>query len=86
MTHNLIELQSYELVEGPCGLFVRFVATIADVIQTSPATRFDPPEFGSATCRGSIPIGDDDPLPKTEQQFVDLAREVDDWQPIEDTY
>ena len=84
MTDTLIELQSYELVS--LAAFVRFVATIADVIQTSPATRFDPPEFGSATCRGSMPIGDDDPLPKTEQQFVDLAREVDDWQPIEDTY
>ena len=86
MTDNLIQLQSYELVDEPCGLYAHFVATIADVIQTSPATRYDPPEFGSATCRGSMLIGDDDPVPKTEQQFVDLAREVYEWQPIEDTY
>lgn len=86
MTDTLIQLQSYELVEGPTGHFARFVATIADVVQTSPATRYDPPEFGSATCRGSITIGDDDPIPTTEQQFVDLAREVYDWQPIIETY
>ena len=86
MTDTLIELQSYELVEGPCGYFARFVATIADVVQTSPATRYDPPVFGSATCRGSVSIGDDDPLPRTEQQFRDLAHDVYDWQPIEDMY
>lgn len=83
---EILDLQSFELVEGPTGHFVRYVATIADIIQTSPATRYDPPEFGSSTCRGSISIGDHDPLPKTEQQFLDLARDVYDWQPIEDTY
>jgi hypothetical protein len=83
---EILDLQSFELVEGPTGYFVRYVATIADIIQTSPATRYDPPEFGSSICRGSILIGDDDPLPKTEQQFIDLARDVYDWQPIEDTY
>ena len=83
---EIVDLQSFELVEGPTGYFVRFIATIADIIQTSPATRYDPPEFGSAICRGSVCIGDDDPLPKTDQQFRDLAHDVYEWQPIEDTY
>ena len=86
MASTLIELQSYELVEGPCGFFARFVATIADVVQTSPATRYDPPQFGSPTCRGSISIGDDDLMPQTEQHFYDIANDVDNWQPIEDLY
>lgn len=83
---EIVDLQSFELVEEPTGYFVHFIATIADIIQTSSATRYDPPEFGSATCRGSVCIGNDDPLPKTDQQFRDLAHDVHEWQPIEDTY
>ncbi len=86
MANTLIELHSYELVEHPCGVFADFVATIADIVQTSAATFYDPPAFGSATCRGTICISEDEPLPKTEQQFRDLAEDVYDWQPIEDTY
>ncbi len=86
MANTLIELHSYELVEHSCGVFADFVATIADIVQTSAATFYDPPVFGSATCRGTISISKDEPLPKTEQQFRDLAEDVYDWQPIEDTY
>jgi len=83
---DILELHSFELVEGPSGPFIRFVARIADAIQVSCATLYDPPQFGSALCRGSLLLGDDDPLPLTEQDFSVLAYEVSTWVPIEDTY
>lgn len=78
---EIIQIQHRKLVHGPCGWSVDFQAVVDDVVQVSAATRYDPAQYGSAVCDGSVFLGDE-PLPTTHQEFVELAERVDNWLPL----
>ena len=69
----ILEIQHREIIQHPSGWFVEFQAVIDEVVQTSCATLYDPPQYGSAVCEGSIMLADDDPLPMTDAEFAELA-------------
>ena len=83
---DILYIQHREVVHGPCGWSVEFQAVVDDVVQTSCATLYDPPEFGSAVCSGSLLLADDDPLPQTDDEFAELAEQVATWTPINDPW
>ena len=83
---DILHIRHREIVTGPFGVSVQFQAVVDDVVQVSCATRFDPPQYGSAICSGSLLLADDDPLPMTDAEFTELAQLVHDWQPITDLY
>jgi hypothetical protein len=58
-------------------------AVVEDVIQTYPATQFDPPEYGPALCRASFCLEENEILPKDEEQLIDYLEDLDlDWEVI----
>jgi len=77
-----IENHSGVLVDD-IGAYVTFVARISDVVMVSPATRWDPEEWGSADCMGTIYL-EDDQHPETDEEFRALAENVDEWTPMLD--
>jgi len=79
---DIIQIQHRKLVHGPCGWSVDFTAVVDDIVQVSAATQHGPAQFGSALCEGTILLADDDQLPTTHQEFLELADLVADWQPI----
>jgi len=78
----ILQIQHREIVHHPSGWFVEFQAIIDDVVQTSCATFYDPPQYSSAVCEGSIMLADDDPLPMTDAEFAELAEDVSTWTPL----
>ena len=56
-------------------------AYVEDVVQVSPATRFDPPEYGTALCEGSV-FWDSD-VPPTEHDAEQWLEVVNEWIPCE---
>ena len=84
--YDIITLDFYELRREPVGRVIYFEATIADIVQVSPVTRFDPAEYGSAACTGEILLDDDEPTPENSDEFFKYAEQVDIWQPIMDRY
>jgi len=64
--------------------WIEFVAVVPDMVQVAPATRWDPPEFGSAQCRGRLswdPYVDGDPLALTDEQLERLCQDPSiDWE------
>ena len=79
---HIITLDHYELKRERIGRVIYFEATIAEIVQISAATRWDPPEFGSAACRGDILLDDDEPTPENLGEFMAYAEQVETWQPI----
>lgn len=79
---DIIEIQDRKIVHGPCGWSVDFTAVVNDIVQISAATQFDPPQFGSAVCEGSVLLSDDDQLPTMHSEFYELAELVENWQPV----
>ena len=85
-TTDIITLDHYELKHEPVGRVIYFEATVADIVQVSPATRWDPAEFGSAACTGELLLDDDEPTPENCGEFMRYAEQVDTWQPVMDRY
>tara|TARA_R100001510_G_C7655432_1_gene214587 strand:- start:449 stop:712 length:264 start_codon:yes stop_codon:yes gene_type:complete len=83
---DIITLDHYELKREPVGRVIYFEATVADIVQVSPATRWDPAEYGSAACTGELLLGDDEPTPENCDEYMRYAEQVDTWQPITDLY
>ena len=79
---DILQIQDRKIIHGPCGWSVDFTAVVDDIVQVSAATRYEPAQFGSALCEGSVLLADDDPLPTSHQEFLELAGLVDNWQPI----
>lgn len=79
---DILQIQDRKIIHGPCGWSVDFTAVVDDIVQVSAATRYEPAQFGSALCEGSVLLADDDPLPTSHQEFLELADLVDNWQPI----
>ena len=84
--YDIITLDFYELRREPVGRVIYFEATIADVVQVSPATRFDPAEYASAACTGEMLLEHDEPTPQNCDEFLAYAETVDIWQPIMDRF
>ena len=60
-------------------------AYLDDAVQVAPATRFDPPAFGSALCECVI-LWDEsygDPPLHSEHLLMVLAEAADDWEAIQ---
>ena len=57
-------------------------AMVEDCVQVAAATAFDPPAFGSAMCRCSIPWDAEygDPPMHSPDLLMQLARAYDDWE------
>lgn len=60
--------------------YIHAVAYVEDMIQVSAATRFDPPEFGTALCSTNI-LWSDDATP-TQQEVIDSLDDVTDWEVV----
>ena len=72
----LHKTQFLNMIPRPMDGGVELVAQVPDVVQVAPATRFDPPEFGSAQCRAFVywEWETDSPLKRDDafwQQFVE---------------
>ena len=59
-------------------------AYVDDAVQVAPATRFDPPAFGSALCRCSIPWDSEygEPPLHSSALLLQLANNYDDWEAV----
>ena len=79
---DIIQIQHRKIVHGPCGWSVDFTAVVDDIVHVSAATQHEPAQFGAALCECTVLLADDDPVPTTTQEFVELADTVADWQPI----
>ena len=66
------------------GYTLVVTAVCPDAVQTAPATRFDPPAFGSALCRCSIPWDEEYGQPPLHDSaaLVALADSYDEWEAI----
>lgn len=85
-TTEIIRLDFYEIRNEPTGRVVFFEAVIDDVVQTSPATRYDPAEYGSALCTGELPLEDDEPTPQNFDEALCYAQTLDIWTPVIDRW
>ena len=85
-TTDIITLDHYELRREQVGRVIRFEATVADIVQVSPATRWDPAEYGAAVCTGELLLGDDEKSPENYDEALRYAEQVDTWQPVMDRY
>ena len=59
-------------------------AYLDDAVQVAPATRFDPPAFGSALCEGGM-LGDEsygEPPLHSEHLLMVLAEAADNWEAV----
>ena len=78
---QVLEIDSLEF--DPDGL-IRVTAVVDQVVLTHHATQWDPEEYGSALCRGSFYLSDEDLIPATDAELCKLiAERVDDWAPID---
>ena len=57
---QVLEIESLEF--DPDGL-IRVTAVVDEVVLTHHATQWDPEEYGSALCRGSFYLSDEDLIP-----------------------
>ena len=66
------------------GYSLVVTAYVEDAVQVAPATRFDPPAFGTALCRCSIPWDESygDPPLHSEHLLMGLAEAYDEWEAI----
>lgn len=83
---EIISLDYYEVRREPVGRVIYFEATIADIVQVSPATRWDPAEYGSAACTGDLLLDDSEEAPENFDEFMAYAELVYTWQPVVDRY
>lgn len=81
---DIISLDHFELRHERVGRVLYFEAIIADVVQIAPATRYDPAQFGAATCKGDLLLDDNEKAPETLDDFMCYAEQVPTWQPIMD--
>jgi hypothetical protein len=74
------ELFTYSF--DPETSYIHAVAYVEDMIQVSPATRFDPPEYGTALCSTDI-LWSDDATP-TQKEVIEALDDVIDWDVVDD--
>ena len=78
---RVLEIDSLEF--DPDGL-LRVIAVVDEVVLTHHATQWDPEEYGSALCRGSFYLSDEDLIPATDAELAELFSDrIDDWAPID---
>ena len=83
---DIISLDYYEMRREPVGRVIYFEATIADIIQVSPVTRWDPAEYAAAACTGDLLLDDSEETPQNFDEFMAYAELVQIWQPIMDRF
>lgn len=65
-------------------VFVR--AIVEDMVQTYPATLYDPPEYGPAVCEATFELDKDELLPNDEDNLVDYLNSLDlDWEIVDNS-
>lgn len=78
---DVLELRSFSGIltdEFGCQ-HCEFTAIVDDMVQTVPASRFGPAEFGAALCRGTLLLSGDE----TSVNPVEAMHYVDDWTPVD---
>lgn len=65
------------------GWRAEIVALVDDMVQTVPASRFGPAEFGAALCKGSIELEEGGRYTTADEQ-LELAEQVYQWDVITD--
>jgi len=59
-------------------------AVVSDMVVVRPETRFDPPEWGPALCRGSMYFSGEELIPATDGELKKLLTEtIEDWAPLD---
>lgn len=64
-------------------------AVVEDAALLRPETHLDPAEWGPGLCRGTMHFSDDDLIPATDAELMDLlSKRIDDWSlmPADDDY
>jgi hypothetical protein len=79
---GVLEIQDYWITVSDQCTTCNFKALVEDAVQVLAATRYEPAEFGAATCVGSVDLGDDElpPGEDNEEAQLALADSVDNWE------
>jgi len=78
---EILELREVRFESDDC-IYVE--AVLADAVVAHQATQYEPEECGPALCRGTLFFCDEDRIPATDQELIELlASRVDDWSPME---
>lgn len=63
---------------------VTVTAVVDEMVLTHQQTRFDPPEYGPALCRGTFYLSDEDLIPATDAELCRLFYDrIDDWEVLD---
>ena len=78
----VLEIEDYWVTVTDQGTTCNFKALVEDAVQVLAGTRYEPAEFGAATCFGSVDLGDDElpPGEDNEEAQLALADTVDNWE------
>lgn len=64
-------------------IYCHFTADIEEMVQTAPATLIDPPQYGTASCKGYTMLDADENPPEPDSpDMMMLAFCVDNWEVI----
>ena len=81
---SVIQVREFTIEQRPAGNFAVFEAVVEDIVQSSPATLWEPAQFCAAVCTAEVLLSDDDDLSAYEydEEVMELAEDVTDWQPV----
>ena len=81
---SVIQVRQFTIEQRSAGNFAVFEAVVEDVVQSSPATLWEPAQFCAAVCTAEVLLSDDDDLSAYEhdEEVMELAEDVTDWQPV----
>ena len=80
------EIIDWDVSVDDYGVNLHFDAIVEDVILVAAATRWDPEQWGSARCKGSLLLVEDElpPSPDAEEgELRAIAEGVEIWEPID---
>jgi len=81
---SVIEVRQFTIEQRPAGDFAVFEAVVEDIVQSSPATQWEPAQFCAAVCTAEVLLSDDFDISvfQHDEEVMELAEDVTDWQPV----
>lgn len=80
MSDVLAVLEIHCDVDGLCSV----VADVDDIVVIGKASLLDPEEYGSALCRGSFYLQDEEVIPEDDGDLAEFVEaRIDDWEPVD---